>query len=169
MAAEIILVGLGSNLPSADFGSPMAICQAAIEALRAEGLPIARQSRWYRSAPVPPSDQPWYVNGVVALERAPDPDMLLALLHRIEARFGRVRGAPNASRVLDLDLLAYGERIAAGGDGSPILPHPRLHLRAFVLHPLSEVAPGWRHPRLGRSVAAMLRGLPGGQSAEAMG
>lgn len=168
MAADSILIGLGSNLSSADLGPPLAVCQAAVEALRAEGLPIARQSRWYRSAPVPASDQPWYVNGVVALERAPEPGPLLALLHRIEARFGRVRGAPNAARVLDLDLLTYGERIAAGGAGNPILPHPRLHLRAFVLFPMSEVAPDWRHPRLGRSVAAMLRNLPADQRVEAM-
>lgn len=169
MAAEIILVGLGSNLPSAAHGSPLAVCQAALEALRAEGLRMARQSRWYRSAPVPASDQPWFVNGVVTLERAPGPAPLLALLHRVEDRFGRQRGAPNAARVLDLDLLAFGERVAAGGGGDPILPHPRLHQRAFVLRPLAEVAPDWRHPRLGRSVAELIRALPGDQSAEAMG
>ena len=169
MAAEIILIGLGANLHSEEFGPPLATCQAAVRFLRAEGLRPLRQSRWYRSAPVPASDQPWYVNGVILLESdGLEPMPLLALLHRVEARFGRVRGALNAARVLDLDLLAYGERVAAGGGGSPILPHPRLHQRAFVLLPLAEVAPGWRHPRLSRSVQDMIRNLPPEQTAEAL-
>ena len=119
---------------------------------------VAR-SRWYRSAPVPPSDQPWFVNGVAAVETTLDPAALLALLHSVEARFGRVRREKNAARVLDLDLLAYGERVSAPDD-VPVLPHPRLHQRAFVLRPLAELAPNWRHPRLGMGVQALLAALP---------
>jgi len=168
MAAEIVLVGLGSNLHSEEYGPPLAVCRAAVDILRAEGLRPVRQSRWYRSAPVPVSDQPWYINGVIALEKVLEPTPLLALLHRVEARFGRLRGATNAARVLDLDLLAYGDRIAAGGGGAPVLPHPRLHQRTFVLRPLSEVVPGWRHPRLGRTVEELIRILPRDQTAEAV-
>ena len=115
--------------------------------LSSVGITVVRRSRWYMSQPVPPSDQPWYVNGVAAVETALAPPALLAALLAVEARFGRRRGAPNAARTLDLDLLDYdgtqcvSERLA--------LPHPRLHERRFVLAPLAEIAPRWRHPRLG--------------------
>ena len=81
---------------------------------------------------------------------------LLETLHRIEAAFGRVRDAVNAPRVLDLDLLAHGDLISTDW---PLLPHPRLHERAFVLRPLADVAPNWRHPRLGLDIPAMLAAI----------
>ena len=81
---------------------------------------------------------------------------MLAALHAIEARFHRARPYPNAPRTLDLDLLAMGD---LRRDGALILPHPRLHLRHFVLQPLLEVAPGWRHPVLG-DAAGLLAVLP---------
>ena len=159
----MILVGLGANLPS-EFGPPQATLAAALDALAAEDLRILARSRWYRSAPVPPSGQPWFVNGVAAVATGLDPGALLALLHRVEARFGRVRGARNAARTLDLDLLAYDERVTDGPDG-PVLPHPRLHERGFVLLPLAELAPAWRHPASGRSLAALIAALPPGTEA----
>lgn len=158
-----ILIGLGSNLPGGH-GSPWQTCEAALAALVAEGLRIVRRSRWYESAPVPASDQPWYVNGVVAVETALAPAALLALLHRVEAAFGRERRVRNEARVLDLDLLAYGD-IVRDGPAPPLLPHPRLAERAFVLLPLAEVAPDWVDPRSGRSVEALAAALPAGQTA----
>ena len=124
-----------------------------------------RRSRFYKSAPVPVSDQPWYVNAVASVATELPPRELLALLHRVEARFGRARRERNEARPLDLDLLAYNDRIEAGEGGGPILPHPRLHERGFVLLPLAEVAPGWRHPVSGKSVAELIAALPPGQSA----
>ncbi len=112
-------------------------------------------SRWYASAPVPASAQPSYVNGMVMLDGQADPASLLADLHAIEAAHGRERGAPDAARTLDLDLIAVGALIRRGAD--PLLPHPRAHLRAFVLRPWHDLAPGWRHPLTGRSVAEMLQ------------
>jgi 2-amino-4-hydroxy-6-hydroxymethyldihydropteridine diphosphokinase len=159
----MILIGLGANLPSWA-GAPQETLAAALEALAREGIGILRRSRWYRTAPVPASDQPHYVNGVVTVATARAPGDLLALLHEIEARFGRVRGAPNAARTLDLDLLAYDERVLTDPAG-PILPHPRLHERAFVLLPLAEIAPGWRHPTLGRTIEELIAALPPGQAA----
>ena len=153
----MILLGLGANLPS-DLGPPLATLAAALDALGAEGVRLVRRSPWYRSPPAPPSAQPWYVNGVVQVQTTLAPGDLLALLHRIEARFGRVRGEANAARSLDLDLLDYEGRVSIAGE-TPVLPHPRLHERAFVLLPLRDVAPGWRHPRLGRTIADLVAAL----------
>ena len=93
------------------------------------------------------------------------PADLLAKLHEIEAGFGRVRHRANDARVLDLDLLAYHDRASAPGE-SPILPHPRLAERAFVVLPLAEVAPDWRHPVSGLSAAELASRLDPAETAE---
>jgi len=130
------------------------------------GLRLRGLSRWYLTDPIPPSGQPPYVNAIAVLQVEPggvepDPGDLLATLQAIELQAGRVRGVPNAARTLDLDIIAMGQ----GGQlmrsaPDPILPHPRAHLRAFVLAPLIEVAPAWHHPRLGRSARDLLAALP---------
>ena len=157
-----ILVGLGANLPSPRHGPPVATLEAALKALAAKGLHILSRSRWWESAPIPLSNQPWYVNGVVEVATSLRPEPLLATLHEIEAEFGRVRSQPNAPRVLDLDLLAYGNLLQAGPT-PPLLPHPRLADRGFVLHPLAEIRPGWRHPVTGQDLTEMIAALPAGQ------
>lgn len=154
----MILIGIGSNLESARFGPPRKIVAAALDALADAGVRVRARSRWYASAPVPRADQPWYVNGVAALETGLDADALLALLHRLEDRFGRVRSLPNAARVLDLDLLDHDGAII--DTPSLVLPHPRLAERRFVLVPLAEIAPRWRHPLLGARARALLARLP---------
>ena len=157
-----ILIAIGSNLPSPEFGPPRAVCKAALAELSGHGLRIVRRSRWFESAPVPVSDQPWFVNGAAVVETALPPGDLLALLHQTERRFGRERREVNAARVLDLDLIAYGDLVRM--DAPPLLPHPRLHERAFVLLPLADVVPDWRHPVDGRSLSEMVRALPAEQS-----
>jgi 2-amino-4-hydroxy-6-hydroxymethyldihydropteridine diphosphokinase len=154
----MILIGIGANLPTARFGPPRAGCEAAVAMLDEFGVRILRRSRWYESEPVPRSDQPWFVNGVVLVETVLDPEALLDVLHAIEARFGRVRQALNAPRVIDLDLLVYDNLVRV--DARPILPHPRLAGRAFVLLPMRDVAPSWRDPRSGRSLDEMIAALP---------
>lgn len=129
--------------------------------MAAASIRIVRRSRWYRSAPVPRSTQPWFVNGVVLVETRMPPLILLYQLRAIERRFGRWRGRANAARPLDLDLLAYGWRAAEGR--ILMLPHPRMHERSFVLAPLREVAPRWRHPILGVTAAELAAALPPGQ------
>jgi 2-amino-4-hydroxy-6-hydroxymethyldihydropteridine diphosphokinase len=165
---ERVFVALGANLPSPLYGGPRATLEAAIDRLAALGVVVEARSRWYEAAPVPPSDQPWFVNGVAEVHTGLDPARLLALLHRVESEFGRVRGERNAPRIVDLDLVAYGDRVAGeagNADAGPVLPHPRMHERAFVLLPLRELAPGWRHPQLGRSLDELIAALPPGQVA----
>ena len=142
-------IALGANL-----GDPKATVLAAFAALA--NLPesrVARCSSLYRTAPVGILSQPDFVNAIVLLETTLAPEALLDALLDIEARFGRIRRERNGPRTLDLDLLLYDDieldlpRLT--------LPHPRLHLRAFVLLPLAEVAPDLAIPRRG-SVAAWL-------------
>lgn len=163
-----IFIGIGGNLASARFGPPPRSFAAAMDLLRARGVAIHRVSRWYRSAPLPPSAQPHYINGVIEARSRLSPRRVLAVCHDVEREVGRVRGERNAARCLDLDLLAYGTRaICAGEDGGgAVVPHPRLAERAFVLMPWLELAGGWRHPVSGRTVAEMLAALPGRQDVE---
>jgi 2-amino-4-hydroxy-6-hydroxymethyldihydropteridine diphosphokinase len=154
----MILIAIGANLPLGP-AAPLATCRAAAEALRAlPGLYVVAVSPWYRTAAMPPSGQPDYVNGIVRLEGSADPADLFGRLQAIEARAGRVRGVVNAPRTLDLDIIDLNGAVRDAPD--PVLPHPRAHLRGFVLWPLRDVAPDWVHPRLGAGAEALLRALP---------
>ena len=166
----MILVALGANLPTARYGPPAEGLDAALAVLADGGIrPVAR-SRWYRSAPLPPASGPWFVNGVVRVETALPPVPLMERLLAVESAFGRRRGVAGASRPLDLDLLDYDGRVVdrAGGRAGPalILPHPRLAQRAFVLAPLVEVAPDWRHPVTGATAVSLLAAVAAAQRVE---
>lgn len=164
----MILVALGSNLGSLDLGDPQQVLEAAIRAFTGHGIAVVHKSSWYRSAPVPPSSQPWFTNGVASVETKHDPFHLLGLLHEIERDFGRVRAVRNESRIIDLDLLAYDE-VSADGSSGLMLPHPRIAERAFVLHPLREIAPTWQHPVTRQTADQMLERLPKGQQLQRIG
>jgi 2-amino-4-hydroxy-6-hydroxymethyldihydropteridine diphosphokinase len=156
----MILIALGANLPGADGAAPRATCEAAYTALHdIPGLRPLAISRWWATAPEPPlPGLPWYVNGVARCEGDIQPEELLAALQAVEHSAGRLRPYPNAPRTLDLDIIAMGGLVRGAPD--PILPHPRAHLRRFVLTPLAEVAPGWRHPVLHKTVEELLFALP---------
>lgn len=163
----MIFIGIGANLPSATHATPLAACVAAVAALdAAEGVRVLGVSRWFESAPVPVSDQPWFINGVAQIETDLSPAALLELLHGIEIGFGRVRGMRNAPRVLDLDLLAYDDVLISGAGSvsdsvsDMEIPHARLHQRAFVVLPLSDLAPNWVHPALGKKLKDLAAKLP---------
>ena len=161
-----IFIGLGANLPHERFGSPRRTLEAALAELDRKGVRTVRVSPWYRTAPVPASDQPWYVNAVAEVASDLPADALLAELHAVEAAFGRARTVPNAARPIDLDLLDYHGEIAPSGPGRAILPHPRMIGRAFVLRPLADLAPDWCHPVTGQPIGELLAALPADQMAE---
>lgn len=152
--AGTLLIALGSNLPDRLGRPPLELCRWAVKQLaNLPGLELKAVSAWYRTAPVPASDQPDFVNGVARLSGGIGAGALLAALHEIEHQAGRVRGPVDAARVLDLDLLAIDDQIIESPGLK--LPHPRLAQRAFVLYPLCDVAPEWIHPRLGRTAAEL--------------
>lgn len=145
-----VIVALGSNL-SGDYASSMALLEAALAAFPSIGLRILKRSGWWRSAAWPNPDDPPFVNAVAIVDTDLSAAQVLAALHGLEARFGRDRAARNAPRTLDLDLVAFGRDRAE----APRLPHPRAHDRAFVMRPLAQIAPRWRHPVLGSTAEAL--------------
>ena len=146
MTAIRAYLGIGGNLVPDGYDNLSSALEAAIDRIN-QIAPVLQRSRWYKTAPVPISDQPDFLNAVLAVETGLSASGLLGQLHRIEAGFGRVRSVRNAARVLDIDILFYGDQII--NSESLQIPHPRLHTRAFVLRPLCEIAPDFIHPVLG--------------------
>jgi len=156
----MILLGLGANLPS-PFGPPRQSLERALQLLDEIGIATIQCSPWYGAVAVPVSDQPDFVNGVVHIKTSISASGLMNILHDLEQQFGRIsRALPesaNAARPLDLDLLAYHTEIIA--DNGLTVPHPRMHLRAFVLAPLCDIAPDWLHPVLRRTARQLYQDL----------
>ena len=163
---DAVIVALGGNM-AGDFGSSEALLEAALAGFAEAGLPILLRSSWWRSAAWPDPNAQEYRNGVVLVEARLSPQELIRTLFTIEARFGRERRARNASRTLDLDLIAYGRLVS--GDPALTLPHPRAHERLFVMGPLAQIAPGWRHPVLGRTAADLAATASVGRDATPVG
>ncbi|MEL7465889.1 MAG: 2-amino-4-hydroxy-6-hydroxymethyldihydropteridine diphosphokinase [Pseudomonadota bacterium] len=171
-----MLIALGANLPSA-IGAPMATLREALRLMGESGFSISAAARWRRAPAFPAGSGPDFVNGAVLARADLAPREALSRLHEIEARMGRTRDRRWEPRICDLDLIACGDFVApdaatvralmaatgAAARAAPddlILPHPRMHERGFVLAPLADVAPGWRHPLTGATVAEMLAVLP---------
>lgn len=166
---RIVLIALGGNLPT-EHGPPRRTLEAALREMDEQGIRVVAVSRFYRTPPVSPHEQPDFVNAVALVETDIGAAALLAALHDIERHFGRERRLRWFERTLDLDLLDYrgevveaeGARGADAGTGPlPLaLPHPGIAERGFVLVPLKDVAPGWRHPVTGKTVDALIGALP---------
>lgn len=133
------------------FASSEALLEAALARFPEAGLPVLARSGWWRSAAWPDPRSPEYRNGVALVEATWGPQGVLEALFAIESSFARTRGAKNAPRTLDLDLIAYGRQVT-DAPGLAV-PHPRAHERRFVMGPLAEIAPGWVHPVLGKTAA----------------
>lgn len=164
---RVILIGIGSNRAAPPATTPLETAQAGLSDLAAPHLAPVACSSWYESAPVPASDQPWFVNAVALIATDREPQVLLEWMLLVESRFGRIRGEPNAARTLDLDLLDYDGLIVESSVLT--LPHPRMSERRFVLEPLCEIAPGWRHPISNLTAAELLARLPPGQTVRRRG
>jgi 2-amino-4-hydroxy-6-hydroxymethyldihydropteridine diphosphokinase len=149
---RLIVVALGSNLAGAH-ATPAALLEAALERLTEVGLKVRARSSWWRSAAWPDAMDPPFVNAVAIVETDALPREVMDMLTGIEREFGRTRHSANAPRTLDLDLIAYGRVVAA--DADLILPHPRAHERRFVMGPLAEIAPEWRHPVAAETAAVL--------------
>ncbi|RWR19857.1 2-amino-4-hydroxy-6-hydroxymethyldihydropteridine diphosphokinase [Sinirhodobacter populi] len=176
---NMFLIALGANL-SSDAGAPAQTLTAALSRLDDDGFTLSAVSRFYRSPAFPAGSGPDYVNACAALKAAPGltPETVLAALHRVEDGLGRVRTERWQARRIDLDLIAAGDTLLPDAEthrswrdlplarqmrevpAMPIVPHPRLQDRAFVLIPLAEIAPHWRHPVIGKTVQEMLDALP---------
>lgn len=151
MASEVI-VALGSNLKG-EYDSSEALLEAALARFEAYGAPVVQRSSYWESAAWPDPAEPAYLNAIALVDTLLPPLKLLRALRGLEAEFGRERGRLNAPRTLDLDLIAHGDLVHPGPELT--LPHPRAHERRFVMGPLAELAPGWRHPVLGRTAAEL--------------
>src|SRR5262249_43042664 len=150
-----VYLALGSNL-----GDRQRFLDRAVARLRAlPGVTVRRVSPYYETAPVGgPTGSGAYINAVAEADTTLLPEQLLRALLDIERSFGRVRTEPNAPRTLDLDLILYGDVIRHGPD--PIVPHPRMHERRFVLQPLADLAPDLIHPSIKKTIRELLDGLP---------
>jgi 2-amino-4-hydroxy-6-hydroxymethyldihydropteridine diphosphokinase len=154
----MIVIGLGANLPSRA-GSPRETLLAALDALADSGVGICAVSPFYETAAWPDPNDPAYINAVAIVTTELSPAALMETLQKTERAFGRERSTKNAPRTLDLDVIDYNGRVE---EGPPTLPHPGVPHRGFVLIPLADIAPEWRHPVTGEKVEQLIASLPDG-------
>ncbi len=153
MAGKIVYIALGSNL-----GDRAGMLERAIAAMNSAGISVVRQSSLYVTEPVGAPGQGWFLNAVVEAETSLLPLQLLHALLKIERELGRRRLTPHGPRAIDLDILFYGSSVIRSRELE--VPHPRLTERRFVLIPLAQLAPDFRHPVSHKSINQLLAETP---------
>ena len=153
----MIYIGIGSNLNGKNNETPLQNCKKALVELKKE-VNICKISSWYKSEPIPVSNQPWFINAVIEISTNKSSLDLLEFILSIEKVFGRVREKKNEARILDLDIIDYKKKILYIKN-KLIIPHPRMHERSFVLQPLSELNPKWMHPIKKKGIKELIRNL----------
>lgn len=147
---KTVYIGIGSNL-----GNPLHNCQRAIDLLCSDAaISSLRCSPWYQSEPYGPVKQQWFINAVLEIQTRTSPDALLALCQTIETQLHRVRVEHWGPRTLDLDILLWESHLQFSR--TLRIPHPGMHLRRFVLKPLSDLVPDLRHPLTGKTIRQLL-------------
>lgn len=169
-----VVIGIGGNLISR-FGSATSTVQEAITRLEDDiNLTVVRTSPLYKSRPMPVSDQPDYINAAILVQTELNPGQLLAVLQNMELEMGRMPSDRWGSRIIDLDILAYEREVLPSKSSwdeithtmdpravvhEAVVPHPRLHERAFASVPFAKIAPKWRHPVFGTTIADIAQNL----------
>ena len=162
-----VFIGLGANIPSIH-GSPLETVNWAITALNMQTTQVVTMSQWYGTRAMGQEGQNDYINGVALLETSLSAQTLLRVLQKIERKAGRQRGKVWGERCLDLDIISYGSvvlewkkpwRFSPYHRKTLILPHPEAHKRPFVMKPLQDIAPNWKHPVFGLSAHHIWQGL----------
>lgn len=149
MDGVICYIGIGSNL-----GDSLKNCRDAVDAIsRTTGIDLEAVSSFYKTEPVGIEAQNYFVNAVVEIKTALSPESLLQVLQNIENSMGRKRGVKGGPRIIDLDLLFYGQDVV--NENGLIIPHPEIHKRRFVLEPLCEIASYFIHPSFGVSIRGL--------------
>ena len=153
LSGIICYIGMGSNLEK-----PVARCREATEYLSAiKGCRVLRHSSYYRTEPVGLLNQDWFINAVIEMRATLPAALLFEELQKIEKHMGRSKVAKWGPRIIDLDLLLYGQEVIQSADLT--VPHPELHKRRFVLAPLCEIAPYVIHPAFGVSISGLMKRL----------
>ena len=166
----MIVIGLGSNLSTDKYSTSKEVLEAAIALLREKGVKVEKISNFYKTEPVPKSDQPWFVNAAIRITTSLNAQELLDTLHDVESELGRIRKEKWAARIIDLDLLCYDDFVFPNKAGwlkkatgenpqGSIIPHIRLHERDFVLIPMKDIAANWVHPIYNKNTLDMLDDL----------
>ena len=151
------LLAIGANI-AGSWGEPEATLTRLTSELEALGIKVGAVSPLLATAPMGPVEQPGFLNGALLVETGLPPLGLLTVLKALERKAGRVDGVRWGPRALDIDILAYGDRVISV-PGRLTVPHPEMARRDFVLKPLAGIAPGWRHPVNGLTVREMLARL----------
>ena len=149
------VIAVGSNIDSPEGFNPVKNCNNAINELSKFNINIVQKSSWYLSEPIPKSTQPKFYNLVVSCSTTQDVYKILKIIQIVEQKFGRLRIFENMPRCIDIDIISFNKNVK----NSLLLtiPHPRMHLRKFVLLPLLEIDPSWIHPLLKKNINFFLK------------